>query len=108
MKLIRWLLLLPATVVVIAFAIANRHEVGLSFDPLPFALEAPFYALGLGFILLGMLIGGLAASAKTLKWRRRARRAEREATRLEGALAAERERSVAAPKTTPPVISNAA
>lgn len=106
MKLVRWLLLAPATVIVIAFAVANRQDVTLSFDPLPFALETPLYALGLGFVLLGLLIGGLTASTRTLKWRRRARRSEREAARLEAALKAERDR--AASKPSQPAISNAA
>lgn len=106
MKLVRWLVLLPATLVVIAFAVANRHDVALSLDPLPVRLETPLYALGLGFVLLGILIGGLAASARALRWRGRARRAEREAARLEGALKAERERAAAT--SAPPAVSDAA
>jgi uncharacterized integral membrane protein len=111
MKLIAWIVLLPATVVVIAFAVANRQQVAVSLDPLPFGFEAPLYVLALAFVFLGMLVGGASAWVKALRWRRRVAEARRELVRLEGELSAERTRSkhvAASAASTPPAIEHAA
>ncbi|MDP6705803.1 MAG: lipopolysaccharide assembly protein LapA domain-containing protein [Alphaproteobacteria bacterium] len=88
MKLLTWIILVPATVVVVAFAIANNDLVTVRLDPLPFAPEMPLYVLALILVFIGMLAGGLAASIGALRWRRAARRARREVMRLEGELRA--------------------
>ena len=61
MRLLGWLLAVPAGFVAIAFAVANRGTITLSFDPLPYVLELPLYAALLGALLLGVLVGGLVA-----------------------------------------------
>lgn len=110
MKLVAWILLLPVTVAVIAFAVANRHQVAVSLDPLPFDFEAPLYVLALGFVFLGMLVGGVSAWLKALRWRRRLVEARRQLVRLEDELGAERARAKqsAATAAPPSVIEHAA
>jgi uncharacterized integral membrane protein len=90
LKLLTWIILVPATVVVIAFAVANSASVTVSLDPLPFEPELPLYLLALIFVFIGMLVGGLASSLRVLRWRRAARQARREVARLEGELRATR------------------
>ena len=108
-KIVAWAVLLPATLVVIAFAVANRHDVRLSLDPLPFDFEVPLYGLALAFVFLGLLIGGFTAWAKALRWRRRAAEARRRALRLEDELRVERDKLAAATaEAQPPAIVDAA
>jgi uncharacterized integral membrane protein len=90
LKLLTWIILVPVTVVVIAFAIANSGQVTVRLDPLPFAPELPLYVLALLLVFIGMLAGGLATSIGVLRWRRAARQARREVVRLEGELQASR------------------
>ena len=54
-RLIRLILALVGLIVIVAFAIANRAPVEVSFAPLPFVVELPVY----GVLLLGLVIGGL-------------------------------------------------
>jgi len=111
MKFLAWIVLLPATLVAIAFAVANRHEVAVSFDPLPFGFEVPLYLLALAFIFLGMLIGGVSTWAKALRWRRRVAEARRQLVRIEDQLGAERARakqSAAVAVSAPATIDHAA
>ncbi len=83
-----WLfVILPAGAVFVAFAVANRHSVRLNLDPFapgdPFlAVDAPLYVFLILALTGGMLLGGLATWLGQGKWRRRARRNAREATRL--------------------------
>lgn len=66
MKLLRWIILPPVAIFVIALAIANRHGVTFSLDPFDaekpaLAFDVPLAAIVLVSIALGILIGGLAA-----------------------------------------------
>lgn len=66
MKLLRWIILPPVAILVIALAIANRHGVTFSLDPFDaekpaLAFDAPLAAIILVSIALGILIGGLTA-----------------------------------------------
>ncbi|HET8918410.1 MAG TPA: lipopolysaccharide assembly protein LapA domain-containing protein [Xanthobacteraceae bacterium] len=74
---------MPLAIVVIAFAVANRQIVTVSLDPFsaehPAAsLTLPLFALVIVLLVLGVLIGGIAAWLRQSKWRRTARRLERE------------------------------
>lgn len=86
-KLLRWLVLVPLAVLLVLLAVANRAPVTLSLDP--FSREAPAFAFTLPlFVALlfavaaGVVIGGLAAGIGRMRWRYRARKAEREAEKL--------------------------
>ncbi len=85
-KLLTWIVLAPAAVIVVAFAVANRHAVEVSLDPLPVTLVAPLYVVVMLAMLVGLVIGGWAAWQRGSKWRRRAREQGRQASRLSGEL----------------------
>lgn len=87
-KLLLWLLLLPLTLIFIAFAIANRHAVTLSFDPTPLSLQAPLYGVVFAAIFIGLIAGGLIAWLRARRWRRQLRREQGNVRRLEEELRA--------------------
>jgi uncharacterized integral membrane protein len=81
------LILVPLAVVIIAFAVANRQIVTVSLDPFsaehPAAsLTLPLFALIIVLLVAGVVIGGIAAWLRQAKWRRTARRLEREVADL--------------------------
>jgi uncharacterized integral membrane protein len=82
-KIVAAIILIPLAVVIIAFAVANRQIVTVSLDPFsaehPAAsLTLPLFALVIVLLVLGVVIGGIAAWLRQSKWRRTARRLERE------------------------------
>lgn len=77
MRLIPWLLLPVATIVLIAFAIANRTHVVVSFDPLPFERPWPLFVIVFLALGLGIVVGGAATWVSQRKWRRLARERRR-------------------------------
>ena len=83
MKIISSILLLPLAVLVVAFAIANRHGVVVRLDPLPVDIDLPLYAVAFGGVLIGLLAGGLASWLRGGRWRREARKQRRRAKGLE-------------------------
>ena len=83
-----WLfLVLPAGVLLVALALANRHAVRLNLDPFssenPFlAIEAPLFVYLQGALLLGLVLGGSLTWLKQGRWRKASRQGEREADTL--------------------------
>ena len=82
-KVVAAIILVPLAVVIIAFAVANRQIVTVSLDPFssehPAAsLTLPLFALVIVLLVVGVLIGGIAAWLRQARWRRTARRMERE------------------------------
>jgi uncharacterized integral membrane protein len=82
-KIIAAIILVPLAVIIIAFAVANRQIATVSLDPFsaehPAAsLTLPLFALVIVLLIIGVLIGGIAAWLRQSKWRRTARRLERE------------------------------
>jgi uncharacterized integral membrane protein len=82
-KIVAAVILVPLAVIIIAFAVANRQIVTVSLDPFgaehPAAsLTLPLFALVIVLLVLGVLMGGIAAWLRQSKWRRTARRLERE------------------------------
>jgi len=91
-KIVAAIVLIPLAVLIIAFAVANRHWVTVSFDPFTAdepaaAVQLPLFALIILVLIVGVLIGGLASWLRQGKWRGAARRFEREALHLRGKLA---------------------
>ena len=69
MKLLRWIVLPPITILVMALAVANRAPVTFSlapFDPVSPAigLEVPLFLVILVSVLIGILFGGIGAWAQ--------------------------------------------
>ena len=82
-KVVAAIILVPLAVVIIAFAVANRQIATVSLDPFssehPAAsLTLPLFALVIVLLVIGALIGGIAAWLRQARWRRTARRMERE------------------------------
>jgi uncharacterized integral membrane protein len=102
-KIVAALILVPLAVIIIAFAVANRQFVTVSLDPFsaehPAAsITLPLFALILLLLIAGVLIGGLASWLRHGRWRRAARRLEREADALRREIGALRGTTTAAPK----------
>jgi lipopolysaccharide assembly protein A len=91
-KILRTLLALVALLVIVAFAVANRTPVPVSFAPLPILFELPVYGVFLLGLVLGGLIGGLALWLSGLPQRFQARRMRRKVSALESQVAVLRER----------------
>ena len=114
-KILVAIILVPIAIVIIGFAVANREIVTISFDPFnaatpAFALKAPLFVLVLLIVIVGVVIGGVAAWRKQGKWRRAARRldgearqARAEAAALRAELAARDPQSTALTAVNPPL-----
>ncbi|MGH6683397.1 MAG: LapA family protein [Pseudolabrys sp.] len=86
-KIITAIIIVPLAMVLVAFAVANRQMVTLSFDPFSsaspaYAATLPLFLIILAVLILGVLIGGFAAWIRQGKWRRNARRLEGEVRAL--------------------------
>jgi uncharacterized integral membrane protein len=97
-KIVAAVILIPLAIVIIAFAVANRQKVTVSFDPFSSDLAAasvtrPLYQMIIAVLIVGVVIGGVAAWLRQAKWRRVARRLEREAEMLRGEVASLRRSS---------------
>jgi len=82
-KIVAALVLVPLAIVLIAFAVANRQLVTVSLDPFSAdrpaaAVTLPLFALIIVLLILGVIIGGVAAWLRQSHWRRQARRLDRE------------------------------
>jgi uncharacterized integral membrane protein len=82
-KIVAIVVLVPLAIVIVAFAVANRQWVTISFDPLNPA--QPLYSIPtwlfvpiLGALILGVVIGGAASWSGQGRWRTAARKLERE------------------------------
>lgn len=96
MKIVSWLALAIAALVLILFAVTNREAVAVGLWPLSDRIEAPLYLIVLGTLLLGFVIGELVAWIGAGRWRREARRSRERIAMLERELEAARARPVAA------------
>ena len=90
-RIVAALILVPLAIIVIAFAVANRQIVTVSLDPFngtaPAAsLTLPLFALVIVLLIIGVVIGGTAAWLRQGRWRRSARRLEREVKELNARL----------------------
>ena len=86
-KIVTALILVPLAVVVVALAVANRQPVVVSFDPFDqlhpaMARALPLYQLMLLLLIVGVVVGGVAAWIRQGKWRRAARLADAHASEL--------------------------
>lgn len=105
-KILSALILLPVGLVVVVFAVINRQAVTLNFDPLSaeapvFSLSVPLYMVVFAALLLGILLGGMAAWLRQGRWRKAARRANAEVERLKSDT---RELKAAIEKTNAPAL----
>jgi uncharacterized integral membrane protein len=110
-KIVTAVIVVPLLIVVVGFAVANRQMVTVSFDP--FSSASPAYAVTLPlfliiFVLLivGVILGGVAAWLRQSSWRRSARRLDAQVRDLHGEIDAMRNSSPAAPdrREQPPLV----
>lgn len=86
-RLVRYLIILPVALVFVAFAIANRMDVGVRLDPFagmdePPVIELPLFVVLVCALLVGLMLGGLMVWFSQGKHRKAARLAQRETERL--------------------------
>jgi uncharacterized integral membrane protein len=104
-RIVSTLIVVPLTVVIIAFAVANRQSVTVSFDPFSstspaYAATLPLFALIFVLMILGVLVGGAAVWIGQAKWRRTARKLDGEVRALHQELDAIRRRFAPEPQPT--------
>ena len=82
-KFIAAIILIPLAILMVMFAVANRGSVAISLDPFSanapaLTVHMPLFLLLLIALIVGVLAGGIAAWLRQAKWRRAARRLDRE------------------------------
>jgi uncharacterized integral membrane protein len=96
-KIVTLVVVLPLAAIIIAFAVANRQTVTVSFDPFSaaspaYAATLPLFILIFVLVILGVIVGGIAAWLRQAKWRRTARQLDHDVRLLHQELAALRGR----------------
>jgi uncharacterized integral membrane protein len=89
-KFLTAVIAVPLFVLFVVFAVANRHDVTVSFDPFAsadpaLAVSMPLFALIIAVAILGVVAGGCATWIGQRHWRRAARqhRADADAAKSE-------------------------
>ena len=107
-KIVTWIIIIPLAAAIIAFAVANRQTVTVSFDPFSsvspaYAATLPLFAVIFAVLILGVIVGGIAAWIRQSKWRRRARQLDGEVRALHDEIETIRRRfgAVEKPATAP-------
>lgn len=100
-KFLTALIVIPLGLILVVFAVANRHFVTVSFDPFvssdpSLSITLPLFLLLILVAALGVLAGGCAVWFGQRHWRRAARRNDAEARAARGELADLRARAAAA------------
>lgn len=80
-RIFSWIIGAPVAVLLVCFAVANRHWTDVSFDPLNKAdpwlvVSMPTYLLLFAGMFIGMIVGGVVVWMRQAKWRKAARMAQ--------------------------------
>jgi len=86
-KIVTAIIVIPLAIVIVAFAVANRQMVTVSFDPFStsnpaYAATLPLFVLIFILLIVGVIVGGAAAWIGQAKWRRGARQLDAEVRKL--------------------------
>lgn len=91
-RFLNWVFWLPLAVIVIAFCVANRRWIEISFDP--FSSEAPFASMAMPVwallfigLFVGILTGWTACWFAQGKWRRAMRESRMETRKVHDEIA---------------------
>ena len=79
------IILVPLALLAVAFAVGNRGNVSLSFDPFsdtPYTVDVPLFVVVFAALILGVLIGGIATWLGQGRHRKAARMHRRDVERL--------------------------
>jgi uncharacterized integral membrane protein len=95
-KTVTAIVIIPLVVILVGFAVANRQVVTISFDPFDashpaFALTLPLFAIVFVLLIVGVIVGGVAAWLRQSHWRRAARQLDRDVRALREEVAALRQ-----------------
>jgi uncharacterized integral membrane protein len=90
MKIVWWIVLALAALLLILFAVSNRETVSVGLWPLPALVELPLYLVVLGTLIIGFFVGELVAWISAWRWHREARRSRERIAVLQSELDAER------------------
>lgn len=87
-RLLSGLIGVPLAILIVLFAVANRQDVVVGFDPFApdapaLAVTLPLFAVILISLMAGVVTGGLASWAGQRRWRKEAKRRRVETSRLE-------------------------
>jgi uncharacterized integral membrane protein len=91
-KFFNWLVLIPLGLIFVVFAVANRHLVTVSFDPInssnpSVAVTLPLFVVIIAVAIAGVVAGGCATWLRQRHWRRAARQHEADARQARAQLA---------------------
>jgi uncharacterized integral membrane protein len=91
-RFLNFLIVIPLALILVVFAVANRHFVTVSFDPFntidpSLAVSMPLFVLIILVAILGVVAGGCATWLGQRHWRRAARRHEADARDVKAQLA---------------------
>jgi len=94
-KVINFAILLPLAVILVIFAVANRHWVTVSLDPFnandpSLGIDLPLFLVILLSMIAGVVAGGVTTWLRQGRWRRAARRHEADAAAARAELASSR------------------
>lgn len=97
-KIVTLVIVVPLAIVIVAFAVANRQTVTVSFDPLSsvnpaYAVRLPLFVLIFALVIVGVIVGGATTWFRQPSWRRSARALEIEVRALHQELEAMRRRA---------------
>jgi uncharacterized integral membrane protein len=106
-RIVTAVIVIPLAVVIIAFAVANRQVVTVSFDPFSsanpaYAASLPLFVLIFILVILGVIVGGAAAWVRQSPWRRTARKLDADVRALHDELEAIRRQFGARGASLPP------
>lgn len=88
-RIVKFVVLVPVALVIVLLAVANRTPVLLSLDPFSrtdpaVAFSVPLFVVIFAAVLLGVIVGGVAAWLVQGKHRKAEKRYRREADRWRG------------------------
>ena len=97
-KVLTIVIVVPLAVLIVAFAVANRQAVTVSFDPFSaanpaYAAKLPLFVLIFALVILGVIVGGVATWLRQASWRRTARALDADVRTLHQELEAMRRRA---------------
>lgn len=108
-RVVTGIIVVPLAIIIVAFAVANRQMVTVSFDPFSsvspaYAATLPLFVLIFILLIVGVVIGGVASWIGQAKWRRGARALDDEVRKLRSEVDTIEQRMMmkAAPSDPPP------
>ncbi|HLI99744.1 MAG TPA: lipopolysaccharide assembly protein LapA domain-containing protein [Bradyrhizobium sp.] len=107
-KFLNAAVMIPVGLILIVFAVANRHWVTVSFDPFnssdpALGVSLPLFMIIIAALILGVVAGGCATWFNQRRWRRAARQYEAETRRLSAQLTDWRAGAIAPPPEPMPL-----